>query len=672
MSSYAAPSSPDYAAAPSTLIHRGAEDTIETQPQSQDIVQAMGEKETKEYLASPILADGHFHEDSGDEDHPAPTEEEMSSLTWVSDRIPLAAFFVIVMELAERFAYYGLSSPFQNYIQFPYDPSQTEQPGAIGGGQQKATALTTFFQFFCYLTPIFGAIMADQYWGKFRAIVVFGVIYVAGLLLLTLTSIPASILSGGALPGLVISMLIIGLATGGIKSNVSPLMAEQYIPSKPFVKTNRKGQKVIVDPAITIQSMFNWFYWSINVGGLGSIATTSLERYVGFWSAYLLPLLVFILGLAVYISGRKRYHRVPPEGSILLKAFRVVSLGIQRSRSSKHAVVVRESTQSPRSSSDMETFKNKFNHSEKDGDVMITLDSSSETSDHHTKKGTQNWIRLAKPSTMTPEERTRCKVTWDDTFVEDLGRTLRACKVFLIYPIFWVCYNQMSNNLASQAATMKRGGVPNDIMQNINSLALIIFIPIFDKLIYPGLRRFGIEFRPIRRIFCGFVAAALAMAYTAIIQHVVYSRGPNFDHPLVDANGEDTTTPNDLTVAAQIPSYILIAISEIFASITGLEYAFTKAPASMKSIVMSLFLFTNCGGSILGFAFLPAIYDPFLQYMYTILACITIVAAGVFLYCFSHYDKEEAAAVIESIKVGEKALNKFEREEEGERDSVVV
>ncbi|KAF5317602.1 hypothetical protein D9758_018895 [Tetrapyrgos nigripes] len=45
--------------------------------------------------------------------------------------------------------------------------------------------------------------------------------------------------------------------------------------------------------------------------------------------------------------------------------------------------------------------------------------------------------------------------------------------------------------------------------------------------------------------------------------------------------------------------YILIAFSEIFASITGLEYAFTKAPKNMCSLklVMALFLLTNAFGA---------------------------------------------------------------------------
>jgi len=53
-------------------------------------------------------------------------------------------------------------------------------------------------------------------------------------------------------------------------------------------------------------------------------------------------------------------------------------------------------------------------------------------------------------------------------------------------------------------------------------------------------------------------------------------------------------------------SYILIAISEVFASITGLEYAFTKAPKNMRSLVMSIFLFMSAVSSALGEAFVCA------------------------------------------------------------------
>ena len=46
-----------------------------------------------------------------------PTEEEIHTLRHVADKLPKSAFLVALIELCERFAYYGLSGPFQNYIQ---------------------------------------------------------------------------------------------------------------------------------------------------------------------------------------------------------------------------------------------------------------------------------------------------------------------------------------------------------------------------------------------------------------------------------------------------------------------------------------------------------------------------------------------------------------------------
>ena len=59
-----------------------------------------------------------------------PTEEEVATLRKVADRLPWSAFIVALVELCERFTYYGLSGPFQNYIQ--YHPHDTPVRGGIG------------------------------------------------------------------------------------------------------------------------------------------------------------------------------------------------------------------------------------------------------------------------------------------------------------------------------------------------------------------------------------------------------------------------------------------------------------------------------------------------------------------------------------------------------------
>ncbi|KAJ1767948.1 peptide transporter ptr2 [Coemansia sp. RSA 1813] len=517
-----------------------------------------------------------------------PTPEEERTLLRVADRVPVKAFLIIVTEFCERFTYYGVSGIFQNYIQNGYKVSGSN-PGAINGGKHMATGLGNFFQFWCYITPIFAAIIADQWWGKYKTILVFAVIYMVGDLVLTLTSIPASIRHGGALPGLVISMIIIGLGTGGIKANVSPMVAEQYQRQRPFIRKLKNGKEVLVDRGATIQSIFNWFYWAINVGGLSAIATSELEHNVDFWPAYLLPTLMFVVCILVFWFGRNSYVRTPPTGSILLKAIKCMSTGFKQARKSKKA-----------------------------GNVLMTDEG---------KKS--NWMEYAKPSNMVDPP---ANVTWNDTFVDELKRTLKACKVFLFFPIYWLCYGQITNNLVAQAGEMNTGSVPNDIMQNIDPLFLIVFIPIFDKLIYPGLRRCGIIIGPVTRIFIGFILAAIAMAYAAIVQRLVYNAGPYYDNP--------GSNHNDISAAIQIPAYAFVAWSEIFASITGLEYAYTKAPNSMKSIVMSIFLFTNCGGAILAFCFNSITSDPHLVENFAIVSGLMGGFAFLFYACFFKYDHQ--------------------------------
>ena len=59
-----------------------------------------------------------------------PTEEEIATLRKVADHLPLSAFIVALVELCERFTFYGLSGPFQNYIQ--YHPHDKPVRGGIG------------------------------------------------------------------------------------------------------------------------------------------------------------------------------------------------------------------------------------------------------------------------------------------------------------------------------------------------------------------------------------------------------------------------------------------------------------------------------------------------------------------------------------------------------------
>ena len=523
----------------------------------------------KESSSDVVQQDGD--QESQDEGR-TPTDEEMKTLRHVAEKIPMSCWLVAIVELSERFAYYGLSTPFQNYMQ--NGPNDTPK-GVLGLDQQGATALSYFFQFWCYLTPILGGWIADTYWGKYKTIFVSAMIYIVGIFILFITSLPSIASRTTSLGGFITAIIIIGVATGGIKSNVSPLIADQIPKTSPVIKVLKSGEKVVQDPNLTIQSVFMLFYLMINVGSLSVIATTELELNVGFWAAYLLPFCFFFIGVVVLIVGKNKYVKVPIGDKIINKTFKCAWVGV----------------------------KNKFN------------------------------LDAAKPS-LNPE----ANFPWNDKFVEEVRRSLYACKVFVFFPIYWVVYGQMINNFISQAGQMELHGLPNDILQAIDSIAIIIFIPICERLIYPFIRRFT-PFKAITKIFFGFMFGAGAIVYASVLQHYIYSSGPCYDHPMKCAGFENV--PNHVHVAIQAPAYFLIAISEILASITGLEYAYTKAPVNMKSFIMSLFLVTNAFGSAIGIALASTSEDPKLVWTYAGLAVACFLAGCAFWFCFNHYNAKE-------------------------------
>ncbi|EPS36439.1 hypothetical protein H072_10049 [Dactylellina haptotyla CBS 200.50] len=515
--------------------------------------------------------------------YPEPTPEEKVLLRHVAENLPLSAWLVAVVELCERFSYYGCQGLFQNFIQRPYNGR--EGPGALGLGQHGATGLGTFFQFWCYVTPIFGAIVADQYLGKYKTIVYFCLVYIVGLVVLFVTSLPFSLEAGGGLAGFIVAIILIGFGTGGIKANVSPLIAEQYTRKKMAVKTLPSGERVILDPALTIQRIYMVFYLSVNVGSLSVLATPYMEYKLtwSFSSAYLLCLCMFAVGLVVLILGRKRYIVRPPKGSIITNAFRAVWIMI----------------------------KNK------------SLDAP-------------------KPSWQVKNGGGLVIVAWDDYFIEELKRALIACKVFLVFPIFWVVYNQFSTNFISQAGQMNTHGIPNDLMQNFDPIAIIVFVPILDRLVYPFLQKAHIPFPPINRITAGFTVAAIGMAYASIVQHLIYSAGPCYKSPLCPASEVNGIAQgNDVHIAVQTPAYIFIGIAEILASVTGLEYAYMKAPASMRSFVQAIFLLTYAFGAAISEALSPTAKDPYILWMYAGISISAFVAGWIFWFCFRHLNQKE-------------------------------
>ncbi|KAJ7859794.1 PTR2-domain-containing protein [Mycena olivaceomarginata] len=565
------------------------------------------EKKSGEHSVSPHPAN-EYEPDGIHDGLVFPTEEERATLRRVADAIPWNAYLIALVELAERFSFYGSSVVFTNFIQQPLPlGSHTGAgftkgvSGALGMGQRASTGLTTFYQFWCYVTPLLGAYIADTYWGRYNTTCVAVVIALIGHIILIVAGVPGVIEhQHGALGAFIIALLVMGFGTGLFKANISPLVAEQYKRTKLFVRTTSNGEKVIVDPALTISRVYMYFYLFINIGALiGQIGMTYSERYVGFWLAYTLPTVIFLLCPIVLFLGRNRYVRTPPTGSVLATALRLWRYAA-RGRWSWNPVTCVRRLRAPGFWDD------------------------------------------AKPSAVEARGEGRPKwMAFDDRWVDEVRRGLGACAVFCWFPIYWLTYNQLNNNLTSQAATMNTGKVPNDVLSNLDPFALIIFIPIFDLLLYPFLRRRGIRFTPLKKITAGFVTGAAAMVWAAVVQHYIYKTNPcgNRAATCADENGVQIISP--LNVWIQTGSYVLIAFSEILASITGLEYAFMKAPKNMRSLVMSVFLFMSAISSALGEAFVSLSADPLLVWNYGVMAVLAAVASVLVWFSVRRLDAKE-------------------------------
>jgi POT family proton-dependent oligopeptide transporter len=496
-------------------------------------------------------------------------------------------------------SYYGTVAVYSNYIAGPLttptgaatEPNDPEaQPGALGMGKQIAFSITTFNAFWVYVCPLFGAWIADTYLGRFKTILYSVLVAEIGHLILVASSAPSVLEKPNTALGVfILGLIIMGLGTGTFKPNISPLIAEQVPQEKMRVET-RGTQRVIVDPAVTVTRIYNWFYLFINIGALvGQISMVYAERYVGFWLAYLIPTVMFVVAIPVLVFCKKYYILRPPSGNVMGPAFKLLFKALGKGMSANPIT----------------TYRNWNN-------------------------GTM-W-QAVKPSTLGAN-----KPKWynfDDAWVDEVARGFGACTVFFWVPIFWLAYRQMDSNLTQMCATMQLGGVPNDILSNLDPIAIIIIVPIMDSLVYPFLRKRGIRFTPIKKITAGFILGSFAMLWAAVLQHYVYKTSGYYAEPT-----DKYKSP--ITVWAVTGVYVLIAISEIFASVTTLEYAFTKAPKNMRSLVQAVQLFTTAFSAALAQAFTPLTADPHLVWNYGSVAIISFVTGILFHFAYRTMDKDE-------------------------------
>lgn len=114
----------------------------------------------------------------------------------------------------------------------------------------------------------YSAWIADAKIGRYATIHIAIVISTVGHVILTASAAPSVITkTDSAFGAFIVGLLTLCVGTGFFKANISPLLAEQNTDNRLRVEV-RKGERVIVDPAVTYSRIFLYFYLCINIGSV--------------------------------------------------------------------------------------------------------------------------------------------------------------------------------------------------------------------------------------------------------------------------------------------------------------------------------------------------------------------------------------------------------------------
>lgn len=154
-------------------------------------------------------------------------------------------------------------------------------------------------------------------------------------------------------------------------------------------------------------------------------------------------------------------------------------------------------------------------------------------------------------------------------------------KVFLPIAFFWMLFDQQSTSWIEQGNEMEQKVYKLEIlpvqMQLLNAGLILVLIPLLSKFL---LNKKSNKNSQIKIMSLGIFLSSMSFICAYTIEKFL---------------------ENDikLNILFQFFQYFFISVSEVFVSITGLEYAYTSSPAEIKSIITALWHSTTALGNLL-------------------------------------------------------------------------
>ena len=274
-----------------------------------------------------------------------------------------------------------------------------------------------------------------------------------------------------------------------------------------------------------LSKVYGWFYFSINAGSMiSTVAIPEVYKYFGPKWAFGVPGFLMALATIIFFSGRKIYVKVPPQG----------------------------------------VNRNNL--------VFITWYSLTHLSQ---KQPGQSMLDIAKGP-------------YDPERVEGVKAVYRVMAVFFFALAFWAVWDQCLSEWTLYAEKMNRVinlgftsfTVEPGQLSTVNTVFLLVFIPLFNYVIYPALDKRGLKTTPLRRLGTGLVLTALSFVVIGIIHTSIVQGGAP-------------------SIWWQVLAFMILSAAEVLVSITGLEYAYTHSPKSMKSTMTGIWFLVVSFGNLI-------------------------------------------------------------------------
>lgn len=544
-----------------------------------------------------------------------------------------ACSFLLGYEAFERMAFYGVASNLVVYL--------TTQ---LHEGTVSSVRNVNNWTGSVWMTPILGAYIADTYLGRFWTFTISAVIYLMGMVLLTMAVSLKSLkptcvnrvcnrATTSQIAFFYTSLYIIAVGAGGTKPNISTFGADQFDDFNPHEKKLKA-------------SFFNWWMFSSFLGGLAAtLCLVYIQENLGWGLGYGIPTIGLILSLIIFYYGTPHYrHKATKSKKPTKNLARVIVLALANRRLKLPSDPLELYEMDPQHY--MITGNRRISHSP----VFRFLDKAA------IKDGNMDASSGPHPCTVTEVEETKLV----------LGMLL-IWFVTLIPSTIWA---QVNTLFVKQGTTMNRFvrhslQIPAASLGSFITLSMLIAVPLYDRYFVPVMRRRTGNARGItllQRLGVGFVLQIVAIVVGYIVEmkrmHVIKENG---------ITGAKDTVP--MTIFWLLPQYVTLGLADVFSAIGLLEFFYDQSPEGMQSLGTTFFTSGLGVGNFLN-SFLVTVVDDItgrggrkswignnlndshLDYYYGFLVVMCAINMSVYLWVANKYNyKKETAEIEEEGKV---------------------